>query len=333
MGKVIGIDLGTTNSCVATIENGEAVVIANAEGARTTPSVVAFAKDGGERLIGVTAKRQAVTNSQRTLLSVKRHMGTDWNSKIDDKEYTPQEISAFILQKLKADAEAYLGSEVKQAVITCPAYFTDAQRTATKDAGRIAGLEVLRIINEPTAAALAYGVDKEDDQTILVYDLGGGTFDVSILEIYQVDGQPQIEVKATAGNNKLGGDDFDEQIIDWLVKEFKKDTGIDLAKDLTAMSRLKEAAEKAKIELSGTQQTQINLPFITMVDGQPEHLDMALTRAKFESLIAKLVEKTMAPTRQAMKDAGVKKGDVDKVILVGGSTRVPAVQTAVEKEA
>ncbi|MEC8242737.1 MAG: Hsp70 family protein, partial [Candidatus Thermoplasmatota archaeon] len=227
MSKVIGIDLGTTNSCVATIENGEAVVIANAEGARTTPSVVAFAKDGGERLIGVTAKRQAVTNSQRTLLSVKRHMGTDWNTSIDDKDYTPQEISAFILQKLKADAEAYLGAEVKQAVITCPAYFTDAQRTATKDAGRIAGLEVLRIINEPTAAALAYGVDKEEDQTILVYDLGGGTFDVSILEIYQVDGQPQIEVKATAGNNKLGGDDFDEQVIDWLVKDFKKDTGID----------------------------------------------------------------------------------------------------------
>ena len=333
MSKVIGIDLGTTNSCVATIENGEAVVIANAEGARTTPSVVAFAKDGGERLIGVTAKRQAVTNSQRTLLSVKRHMGTDWNTNIDDKEYTPQEISAFILQKLKSDAEAYLGAEVKQAVITCPAYFTDAQRTATKDAGRIAGLEVLRIINEPTAAALAYGVDKEDDQTILVYDLGGGTFDVSILEIYQVDGQPQIEVKATAGNNKLGGDDFDEQVIDWLVKEFKKDTGIDLSKDLTAMSRLKEAAEKAKIELSGTQQTQINLPFITMVDGQPEHLDITLTRAKFENLIAKLIEKTMTPTRQAMKDAGVKKGDVDKVILVGGSTRVPAVQEAVEKEA
>ena len=333
MSKVIGIDLGTTNSCVATIENGEPVVIANAEGARTTPSVVAFAKDGGERLIGVTAKRQAVTNAQRTLLSVKRHMGTDWNTKIDEKDYTPQEISAFILQKLKADAEAYLGAEVKQAVITCPAYFTDAQRTATKDAGRIAGLDVLRIINEPTAAALAYGVDKEDDQTILVYDLGGGTFDVSVLEIYQVDGQPQIEVKATAGNNKLGGDDFDDQVIDWLVKEFKKDTGIDLSKDLTAMSRLKEAAEKAKIELSGTQQTQINLPFITMVDGQPEHLDITLTRAKFESLIAKLIENTMKPTRQAMKDSGVKKGDVDKVILVGGSTRVPAVQEAVEKEA
>ena len=332
MSKVIGIDLGTTNSCVATIENGEPVVIANAEGARTTPSVVAFAKDGGERLIGVTAKRQAVTNSQRTLLSVKRHMGTDWSTEIDDSKYTPQEISAFILQKLKADAEAYLGGEVKQAVITCPAYFTDAQRTATKDAGRIAGLEVLRIINEPTAAALAYGVDKEDDQTILVYDLGGGTFDVSVLEIYQVDGQPQIEVKATAGNNKLGGDDFDDTVIDWMVKEFKKDTGIDLSKDLTAMSRLKEAAEKAKIELSGTQQTQINLPFITMVDGQPEHMDMTLTRAKFENLIAKLIEATMAPTRQAMKDAGVKKGDVDKVILVGGSTRVPAVQEAVEKK-
>ena len=332
MSKVIGIDLGTTNSCVATIENGEPVVIANAEGARTTPSVVAFAKDGGERLIGVTAKRQAVTNAQRTLLSVKRHMGTDWNTKIDDNDYTPQEISAFILQKLKADAEAYLGVEVKQAVITCPAYFTDAQRTATKDAGRIAGLDVLRIINEPTAAALAYGVDKEEDQTILVYDLGGGTFDVSVLEIYQVDGQPQIEVKATAGNNKLGGDDFDDQVIDWLVKEFKKDTGIDLSKDLTAMSRLKEAAEKAKIELSGTQQTQINLPFITMVDGQPEHLDMTLTRAKFESLIAKLIENTMKPTRQAMKDSGVKKGDVDTVILVGDQQESPRFKTLWKKK-
>jgi molecular chaperone DnaK len=333
MSKVIGIDLGTTNSCVATIENGEPVVIANAEGARTTPSVVAFSKDGSERMIGVTAKRQAVTNTERTLLSVKRHMGTDWNTTIDDVDYTPQEISAFILQKLKADAEAYLGHEVKQAVITCPAYFTDAQRTATKDAGRIAGLEVLRIINEPTAAALAYGVDKGEDQTILVYDLGGGTFDVSVLEIYQVDGQPQIEVKATAGNNKLGGDDFDDQVIDWMVAEFKRDTGIDLSKDVQAMSRLKEAAEKAKIELSGTQQTQINLPFITMRDGQPEHMDMTLSRAKFEDLISKLIENTMGPTRQAMKDAGVKKGDVDKVILVGGSTRVPAVQDAVEKEA
>ncbi|MAI39686.1 MAG: molecular chaperone DnaK [Candidatus Poseidoniaceae archaeon] len=333
MSKVIGIDLGTTNSCVATIENGEPVVIANAEGARTTPSVVAFAKDGSERMIGVTAKRQAVTNTERTLLSVKRHMGTDWKTTVDGTDYTPQEISAFILQKLKADAEAYLGHEVKQAVITCPAYFTDAQRTATKDAGRIAGLEVLRIINEPTAAALAYGVDKGEDQTILVYDLGGGTFDVSVLEIYQVDGQPQIEVKATAGNNKLGGDDFDDQVIDWMVAEFKRDTGIDLSKDVQAMSRLKEAAEKAKIELSGTQQTQINLPFITMRDGQPEHMDMTLSRAKFEDLISKHIEATMGPTRQAMKDAGVKKGDVDKVILVGGSTRVPAVQEAVEKEA
>ena len=333
MSKVIGIDLGTTNSCVATIENGDPVIIPNAEGARTTPSVVAFAKDGSERLIGVVAKRQAVTNPERTILSVKRHMGTDWSTKIDDAEYTPQEISAFILQKLKADAEAYLGSEVKQAVITCPAYFTDAQRKATKDAGRIAGLEVLRIINEPTAAALAYGVDKGDEATILVYDLGGGTFDVSILEIYEVDGQPQIEVKATAGNNKLGGDDFDDLVIGWLVTEFKKSTGIDLSKDVQALSRLKEAAEKAKIELSGTQTTQINLPFITMKDGQPEHLDITLTRAKFEDLISKLIEKTMRPTRQAMKDAGVKKGDVDKVILVGGSTRVPAVQTAVEKEA
>ena len=331
MSKVIGIDLGTTNSCVATIENGEPVVIANAEGARTTPSVVAFNKDG-ERLIGITAKRQAVTNPERTMISVKRHMGTDWKTDIDGTEYTPQEISAFILQKLKADAEAYLGHEIKQAVITCPAYFTDAQRKATKDAGRIAGMDVLRIINEPTAAALAYGADKGEDQTILVYDLGGGTFDVSILEIYNVDGQPQIEVKATAGNNKLGGDDFDERIIEWLVSEFKRETGIDLSKDNQAMSRLKEAAEKAKIELSGTQSSQINLPFITMKDGNPEHLDITMSRARFEDLIAKHIEDTMAPTRQAMKDAGVKKGDVDKVILVGGSTRVPAVQTAIEKE-
>ena len=330
MSKVIGIDLGTTNSCVATIENGEPVVIANAEGARTTPSVVAFNKDG-ERLIGITAKRQAVTNPERTMISVKRHMGTDWKTDIDGTEYTPQEISAFILQKLKADAEAYLGHEIKQAVITCPAYFTDAQRKATKDAGRIAGMDVLRIINEPTAAALAYGADKGEDQTILVYDLGGGTFDVSILEIYNVDGQPQIEVKATAGNNKLGGDDFDERI-DWRVSEFKRETGIDLSKDNQAMSRLKEAAEKAKIELSGTQSSQINLPFITMKDGNPEHLDITMSRARFEDLIAKHIEDTMAPTRQAMKDAGVKKGDVDKVILVGGSTRVPAVQTAIEKE-
>jgi len=328
---VIGIDLGTTNSCVATIEGGEAIVIANAEGARTTPSVVAFATDG-ERMVGVTAKRQAVTNSDRTILSVKREMGSDWTQKIDDAEYTPQEISAFILQKMKADAEAYLGQEVKQAVITCPAYFTDAQRKATKDAGRIAGLEVLRIINEPTAAALAFGVDKEDDQTILVYDLGGGTFDVSVLEIYLIDGQPQIEVKATAGNNKLGGDDFDEEIINWAVAEFKKSSGIDLSKDLQAMSRLKESAEKAKIELSGNSQAQMNLPFITMVDGQPAHLDLTLSKAKFEDLIGGLIEKSMKPTRQAVKDAGISASEIDKILLIGGSTRVPAVQEAIEKE-
>ena len=329
---VIGIDLGTTNSCVSVIENGEAVIIPNAEGSRTTPSVVAFSKDGSERLVGVTAKRQSVTNFERTISSVKRNMGTKWTVEIDDNKYTPQEVSAFTLQKLKADAEAYLGTEVKQAVITCPAYFSDAQRKATKDAGRIAGLEVLRIINEPTAAALAYGVGKEDDQTILVYDLGGGTFDVSVLEIYEVDGQPQIEVKATAGNNKLGGDDFDELLINHLVEEFKKATGIDLSKDVQALSRLNEAAEKAKIELSGTGQTQVNLPFITMKDGNPEHLDLMVTRAKFEELIGKTVEKTMAPTRQAMKDAGLSKGEIDKVILVGGSTRIPAVQVAIEKE-
>ena len=328
---VIGIDLGTTNSCTATIEGGEAVVIPNAEGARTTPSVVAFTKDG-ERLVGVIAKRQAVTNSERTVMSVKREMGTDWTKKIDDSVFTPQEISAFVLQKLKVDAEAYLGQEVNQAVITCPAYFSDAQRKATKDAGRIAGFEVLRIINEPTAAALAFGVDKEEDQTILVYDLGGGTFDVSVLDIYQVDGHPQIEVKATAGNNRLGGDDFDERVIDWCVTEFRKSSGIDLSKDLQAMSRLKEASEKAKIELSGTQSTQINLPFITMKDGNPEHLDLTLSRARFEELIADLIEATMGPTRQAMKDAKLAKGAVDKVLLVGGSTRVPAVQKAIEKE-
>ena len=328
---VIGIDLGTTNSCVATIEGGKAVVIPNSEGSRTTPSVVAFTKDG-ERLVGVTAKRQAVTNSERTIISVKREMGTDWTREIDGEKYSPQEISAFVLQKLKADAEEYLGAEVKQAVVTCPAYFSDAQRKATKDAGRIAGLEVLRIINEPTAAALAYGVDKDEDQTILVYDLGGGTFDVSILEIYQVDGQPQIEVKATSGDNRLGGDDFDDVVIDWVVSEFKKSTGIDLKKDLQAISRIREGAEKAKIELSGTATTQINLPFITMRDGQPEHLDMALSRSKFEKLISSLIERTMGPTRQAMKDSGLKKGNVDKVLLVGGSTRVPAVQTAIEKE-
>ena len=331
-GPVIGIDLGTTNSCVATLEGGQATVIPNSEGSRTTPSVIAFTKDG-ERLVGITAKRQAVTNSDRTILSVKREMGTDWKKKIDDDNYTPQEVSAFILQKLKTDAEEYLGQEVKQAVITCPAYFTDAQRKATRDAGRIAGLDVLRIINEPTAAALAYGVDKEEDQTILVYDLGGGTFDVSILEIYLVDGQPQIEVKATSGDNRLGGDDFDEVVIEWILSEFKKNTGIDLSTDAQAMSRLREAAEKAKIELSGTGNTQINLPFITMRDGQPEHLDLSLSRSKFEELISSLIERTMTPTRQAMKDAGLKKGNVDKVILVGGSTRVPAVQNAIEKEA
>ena len=330
MGTIIGIDLGTTNSCVATLENGEAVIIPNSEGARTTPSVVAFTKEG-ERLIGITAKRQAVTNSERTILSVKREMGTKWNMDLDDNKYTPQEVSAFILQKLKADAEAYLGHKVSKAVITCPAYFTDAQRKATKDAGRIAGLEVLRIINEPTAAALAYGIDKEDDQTILVYDLGGGTFDVSILEIYSVDGQPQIEVKATDGNNRLGGDDFDEAIITWLFSDFKKSTGIDLSKDNQAMSRLKEAAEKAKIELSGTTQTQVNLPFVTMKDGQPEHLDISLTRAKFDELTSKLVESTMKPTLKALKEAGIDKKEVDKVILIGGSTRIPAVQDALEK--
>ena len=328
---VIGIDLGTTNSCVATIEGGKAVVIPNSEGSRTTPSVVAFTKEG-ERLVGVTAKRQAVTNSERTIISVKREMGTDWVQEIDGDNYSPQEISAFVLQKLKSDAEEYLGTEVKQAVVTCPAYFSDAQRKATKDAGRIAGLEVLRIINEPTAAALAYGVDKEDDQTVLVYVLGGGTFDVSILEIYQVDGQPQIEVKATSGDNRLGGDDFDEAVMDWIVSEFKKSTGIELEKDLQAMSRIREAAEKAKIELSATPSTQINLPFITMIDGQPEHLDMSLSRSKFEKLTASLVERTMSPTRQAMKDASIKKGNVDKVLLVGGSTRIPAVQQAIEKE-
>jgi len=331
-GPVIGIDLGTTNSCVATLEGGQPIVIPNSEGSRTTPSVVAFSKDG-ERLVGITAKRQAVTNSERTVMSVKREMGTDWSKQIDDEEYTPQEISAFVLQKLKSDAEEYLGKEVKQAVITCPAYFSDAQRKATQDAGRIAGLDVLRIINEPTAAALAYGVDKEEDQTILVFDLGGGTFDVSILDIYQVDGQPQIEVKATSGDNRLGGDDFDDKVVDWIVSEFKKSSGIDLSKDLQAMSRLREAAEKAKIELSGTNSTQINLPFITMKEGQPEHLDMSMSRAKFEDLTTDLIKRTMKPTRSAMKDAGVKAGDIDKILLVGGSTRIPAVQEAIEKEA
>ncbi|MBM7855709.1 molecular chaperone DnaK [Desulfohalotomaculum tongense] len=326
MGKVIGIDLGTTNSCVAVMEGGEAVVIPNAEGARTTPSVVGFSKTG-ERLVGQVAKRQAVTNPERTIISIKRHMGTDYKVDIDGKQYTPQEVSAMILQKLKADAEAYLGEKVEKAVITVPAYFTDSQRQATKDAGKIAGLEVLRIINEPTAAALAYGLDKEDDQTILVYDLGGGTFDVSILEL----GDGVFEVKATSGNNRLGGDDFDQRIIDWMVAEFKKENGIDLSRDRMAMQRLKEAAEKAKIELSGVMTTNINLPFITAGEDGPKHLDLTLTRAKFDELTADLVEKTMGPTRQAMADAGLEPKDIDKVLLVGGSTRIPAVQEAIKK--
>jgi len=326
MGKVIGIDLGTTNSCVAVMEGGEPVVIPNAEGSRTTPSIVAFSKTG-ERLVGQVAKRQAITNPERTVISIKRDMGTDRRVKIDDRSYTPQEISAMILQKLKADAEAYLGEPVTQAVITVPAYFSDSQRQATKDAGKIAGLEVLRIINEPTAAALAYGLDKEKDQKILVFDLGGGTFDVSILEI----GDGVFEVLATSGNNRLGGDDFDQRIIDWLADNFKKDTGIDLRTDKMAMQRLKEAAEKAKIELSGVTQTNINLPFITADATGPKHLDMTLTRAKFEELTADLVEKTMGPTRQALSDAGLTPNDIDKVLLVGGSTRIPAVQEAVKK--
>ncbi|MBO8136725.1 MAG: molecular chaperone DnaK [Desulfotomaculum sp.] len=325
MGKVLGIDLGTTNSCMAVIEGGEPVVIPNAEGGRTTPSVVGFSKTG-ERLVGQVAKRQAVANPDRTIISIKRHMGTDYKVNIDGKEYTPQEVSAMILQKLKADAEAYLGEKVEKAVITVPAYFTDSQRQATKDAGRIAGLEVLRIINEPTAASLAYGLDKEEDQTILVYDLGGGTFDVSILEL----GDGVFEVKATSGNNRLGGDDFDQRIIDWMVQEFKKETGIDLSQDRMAMQRLKEAAEKAKIELSGVTTTSINLPFITAGEDGPKHLDLTLTRAKFNELTADLVEKTMGPTRQALQDAGLQPKDIDKVILVGGSTRIPAVQEAIK---
>lgn len=326
MGKVIGIDLGTTNSCVAVMEGGEPVVIPNAEGNRTTPSIVAFSKTG-ERLVGQVAKRQAITNPERTVISIKRDMGTDKRVKIDDKSYSPQEISAMILQKLKADAEAYLGETVSQAVITVPAYFSDSQRQATKDAGKIAGLEVLRIINEPTAAALAYGLDKEKDQKILVFDLGGGTFDVSILEI----GDGVFEVLATSGNNRLGGDDFDQRIIDWLADNFKKDTGIELRNDKMALQRLKEAAEKAKIELSGVTQTNINLPFITADATGPKHLDMNLTRAKFDELTADLVEKTMGPTRQALSDAGLSPNDIDKVLLVGGSTRIPAVQEAVKK--
>ncbi|MBA2132593.1 molecular chaperone DnaK [Capillibacterium thermochitinicola] len=326
MGKVIGIDLGTTNSCAAVMEGGEPVIIPSAEGGRTVPSVVAFSKNG-ERLVGQIAKRQAVANPGRTVISIKRHMGTNYKVKIDDKEYTPPEISAMILRKIKTDAEAYLGEKVDKAVITVPAYFTDAQRQATKDAGAIAGLEVLRIINEPTAAALAYGLDKSDAHTVLVFDLGGGTFDVSILEL----GDGVFEVKATSGNNRLGGDDFDERIIKWMVDNFKAEHGVDLSKDRMAMQRLKEAAEKAKIELSGVLTTNINLPFITAVDGQPVHLDMNLTRAKFEELTADLVEATAGPTKRALADAGLNPGDIDKVILVGGSTRIPAVQELVKK--
>ena len=325
MGKIIGIDLGTTNSCVAVMEGGESVVIPNAEGARTTPSVVAFSKDG-ERMVGQVAKRQAVTNADRTIISIKRHMGTDYRVNIDGKPYSPQEISAMILQKLKADAEAYLGQPVTQAVITVPAYFSDSQRQATKDAGKIAGLEVLRIINEPTAAALAYGVDKESEQKIMVYDLGGGTFDVSLLDI----GEGVLEVLSTAGDTHLGGDDFDQRIIDWMVSEFKKSNGIDLSGDRMAMQRLKEAAEKAKIELSGMSQTSINQPYITADATGPKHLELTLTRAKFNELTADLVERTMGPVRQAMSDAGLSASDLSKVLLVGGSSRIPAVQEAVK---
>lgn len=326
MSKVIGIDLGTTNSCVAVMEGGEAVVIPNAEGARTTPSVVGFSKTG-ERLLGQVAKRQAVSNPDRTVSSIKRHMGTNYKVTIDDRNYTPQEISAMILQKLKADAEAYLGGKVDKAVITVPAYFSDSQRQATKDAGKIAGLEVLRIINEPTAAALAYGLDKEEEQTILVYDLGGGTFDVSILEL----GDGVFEVKATSGNNRLGGDDFDQRVIDYLATEFKKESGIDLRNDKMAMQRLKEAAEKAKIELSGVATTNINLPFISADAGGPKHLDINLSRAKFEEMTADLLEKTMGPTRQALSDSGLAPKDINKILLVGGATRMPAVQEAIRK--
>ena len=326
MAKIIGIDLGTTNSCVAVLEGGEPVVIANAEGNRTTPSVVAFAKNG-ERMVGQVAKRQAVTNADRTIASIKRHMGTNYKVTVDGKGYTPQEISAMILQKLKADAESYLGGPVTEAVITVPAYFSDSQRQATKDAGKIAGLEVKRIINEPTAAALAYGLDKESEQKIMVYDLGGGTFDVSILDI----GDGVIEVLATAGDTRLGGDDFDQRIMDYLVAEFKKAEGIDLSKDRVAMQRLKEAAEKAKIELSGVTSTNINLPYITADATGPKHLDVTLSRAKFNELTADLVERTMGPVRQAMSDAKLSASDLGKVLLVGGSTRIPAVQEAVKK--
>ncbi len=326
MAKTIGIDLGTTNSCVAVIEGGEPVVIANVEGNRTTPSVVGFSRSG-ERLVGQVAKRQAVQNPDRTIASIKRQMGTDYKVTIDDKSYTPQQISAMILSKLKADAESYLGDKVTEAVITVPAYFTDSQRQATKDAGKIAGLEVKRIINEPTAAALAYGIDKENDQKVMVYDLGGGTFDVSIIEM----GEGVQEVLATAGNNKLGGDDFDQRIINWLVQEFKKETGTDLSNDKMAMQRLKEEAEKAKIELSGVTTSAISLPFITMTEaGGPLHLDTTLTRAKFNELTADLVEATMAPVRQAISDSGLKISEIDKVLMVGGSSRIPAVQDAVK---
>ncbi len=326
MSKIIGIDLGTTNSCVAVMEGGEAVVIPNAEGNRTTPSVVAFSKDG-ERMVGQVAKRQAITNPDRTVISIKREMGSDYKVNIDGKAYTPQEISAMILQKLKADAEAYLGQTVTEAVITVPAYFTDSQRQATKDAGKIAGLEVKRIINEPTAAALAYGVDKESDQKIMVYDLGGGTFDVSVLEV----GDGVIEVLATAGNNRLGGDDFDKCVMDWMAAEFKKAEGIDLTGDKVAMQRLKEAAEKAEIELSGVTSTTINLPYITADATGPKHLELTLTRAKFDQLTAHLVEATAGPVRQAMSDAGLTGNDIQKVLMVGGSSRIPAVQEMVRK--
>ncbi len=325
MAKTIGIDLGTTNSCVAVIEGGEPVVIANAEGARTTPSVVAFSKTG-ERMVGQVAKRQAITNPERTVSSIKREMGTNYKVTIDDKSYTPQEISAMILQKLKADAEAYLGEPVTSAVITVPAYFTDAQRQATKDAGKIAGLDVKRIINEPTAAALSYGVDKDNDQKVMVYDLGGGTFDVSIIEM----GDGVQEVLATAGNNRLGGDDFDQRIMDWILSSFKMEQGIDLSGDKMAMQRIKEAAEKAKIELSGVTSAAINLPFITADATGPKHLDMTLTRAKFNELTADLVEKTMGPVRQALSDSGLSINEISKVLLVGGSSRIPAVQEAVK---
>lgn len=326
MSKVIGIDLGTTNSVVAYMEGGQPVVIPNAEGSRTTPSVVAFTKDG-ERLVGQLAKRQAIVNPDRTVISIKRHMGTDYKVNIDGKSYTPQEISAMILQKLKQDAESYLGEKVTQAVITVPAYFSDSQRQATKDAGKIAGLEVLRIINEPTASSLAYGLDKGEDHTILVYDLGGGTFDVSILEL----GDGVFEVKATSGNTRLGGDDFDQRIVDYLISEFKKENGIDLSKDRQALQRLKEAAEKAKIELSSMMSTNINLPFITADASGPKHLDITLTRAKFEEMTRDLVEATLGPTERALADAGLKPSQIDKVILVGGSTRIPAVQEAIKK--